>query len=148
MLSLTQVISIITINILNMTNDVQLSIIRSKIPVKYVGDTDVQSLPCTVDDMIDQGVMICDGRFSDEACWEGEGIIISPTIPHGTKKVYRLTDLDLGPADPNYAGALVVDFSAGQQEKSARILVYKAPDIGQQISKRAPKKHGGRAGNR
>jgi hypothetical protein len=86
------------------------------IPLKYVGDTGVQLIPCTVSDMIDQGVQICDGRYSDEEVWEGQGIIISPCVPDYTSNpcimdVYYFTDPLLSPADPRYEGQLATYFS-------------------------------------
>jgi len=143
-----QDISIIAANIRNMSNDVQLTIRTSPIPLKYVGDTDVQSLPCIVDDMIDQGVLICDGRFSDEAVWEGEGAIISPAIPDGTRKTYTFADPALGPADPRYTGSLTVDFSSIPRRKHAHIMVYTAPGVGRRPPRREPPVYSGRAGIR
>jgi hypothetical protein len=143
-----QVISIITANIRNMSYDVQLVIRRSPIPLKYVGDTGVQSLPCTVGDLIDQGVLLCDGRFSDEACWEGEGVIISPAFPAGTRKTYQFTDPDLGPADPRYTGALAVNLLR-PEGKRIDIMVFTAPPV---VTPPPPptglRTYGGRAGIR
>jgi hypothetical protein len=119
-----------------MSNNVLFTIRNSPIPLKYVGDTDVQSLPCTVSDMIDQGVTICDGRLSDEACWEGEGAIISPAIPDGTRNTYAFTHPDLAPADPKYRGSLTVDLSTRQSVKSANISIYNAPGVGRRLRRR------------
>lgn len=88
----------------------------AQIPLKYVGDTGVQLIPCTVTDMIDQGVQICDGRLSDEEVWEGQGIIISPCVPYTSNNpnimdIYYFTDPLLSPADPRYRGQLATYFS-------------------------------------
>ena len=98
---------------------------ESPAPLKYVGSTELQPIPCIVTDMIDQGIIICDGRYSDEECWEGAGIIISPTIPAGTNKTYSFGDPDLQPSDPQWEGQLIVDFSG--EDKTAHIIVTKYP---------------------
>jgi hypothetical protein len=109
--------------------DVIFNVNRPPIPLKYVGDTEVQLLPCTVTDMVDQGVTVCDGRYSDEEVWEGMGIIISPTIPNDVLKWYSFTDPALGPADPNYTGSMIVDFRINPGRYIANIKVLTAPPI-------------------
>jgi len=109
------------------SNDVLITA-NELIPLKYVGDTGIQSIPCIVTDMIDQGVMIADGRVSDEDIWEGEGIIISPGIPAGTVKLYDFTDPDLSPADNRYEGDFIVNFTESLPTKRAIIVVTEAPE--------------------
>ncbi len=55
------------------------------IPLLYLGDTGVKSIPCTVTDLIDQDVGICDGRFTEEECWEGTSLIGTFTIEEDFK---------------------------------------------------------------
>ena len=101
----------------------------SVIPLKYVGDTGVQSIPCTVTDMIDQGVLIADGRYDNESCWEGEHTIISPTIPNGATGTCWFTALALSPANPAYQGAMAADFSDSIEQKYAYFLLSVAPPL-------------------
>jgi len=110
------------------TNEVTLRC-YSKIPLKYAGDTGVKGIPCTVTDMIDQGVRIADGRFADEDIWEGAGTIISPGIPRGTKKVLRFNDPILAPANLAYCGVAIVDFSDRVEPKTAYFVVSAAPAL-------------------
>ena len=105
-------------------NDVR---VTSDFPLWYVGDTEVLAIPCTVTDMIDQGVIIADGRISKAEAWEGAGVIISPTVPADIKKTYDFTDPDLAPADATFKGTLAVNFLESLVPKTAHIAVTEGP---------------------
>jgi len=111
-----------------MSNEVILRAL-SVIQLKYVGDTGVCTIPCTVTDIIDQGVVIADGRFSDEEVWEGDGVIISPAIPDGTKGTFEFNDPMYSPANPAYVGSTAVDFSEGPETKYMYFLLSAAPPL-------------------
>lgn len=101
---------------------VKVTIGRSDIPLFYLGDSGVSRIPCTVTDLIDQDVGICDGRKPIESCWEGESLIGTFTAEAGFK---GWKDLSLW--DDAYFGGADVDLTA--DPKTVDIRLYGTGDF-------------------